>query len=85
MLDRIAVLAMTAVCLLAPGVSLAEDDDEFTRPGWYAGVGALYALESFGEGDVSNNAGGFDLTLGYRANRIISLEAEFEWAGIWTV
>ncbi len=83
MFDRFAVLAMSALCLLVPGLAQAADDDEFTRPGFYAGAGAIYALESFSEGDVSNSAGGFDLRLGYRANENFSFEAELEWAGFW--
>ena len=85
MLDRFAVLALAALYLLAPGLALAEDDDDFTREGWYVGVGALYALESFNEGDVDNHAGGVDVTLGYRASPVVSVEAEYEWAGFWRV
>lgn len=83
MLTRTALLATAVAGLLVAGSAHAED--EFSRSGVYVGMGGLVAFENFGAVDAEGLGGGFDLRLGYRANEVISLETEFEWAGVWEV
>jgi opacity protein-like surface antigen len=68
---------------LVLGASPVLADDEFTRKGFYAGVGGVFAIEEFGDGADEPYGGGFDLTLGYRVGPVVSLETEFEWVGHW--
>jgi len=78
---RLAGLALLAAMLLGSGPAVA--DDEFARKGVYAGAGGVFAIEEFGDGADDPYAGGFDLTLSYRASEVLSVETEFEWVGNW--
>lgn len=78
---RLAGLALGVAILL--GSNPAGADDEFARKGAYAGGGAVWAIENFGDDVDDPYGGGFDLTLGYRVSEVLSVETEFEWVGNW--
>jgi opacity protein-like surface antigen len=84
MFDRIAALIVAAAALLLPAAAV-HADEEFERKGMYMAAGGLAALQNFGLTDTSNDwVGGFDLRLGYRMNRVVSVETEYQWVGNWS-
>jgi hypothetical protein len=80
-------LGLTALIVLAfaigPSRARSEEGPNYRRTGWYAGVGAVAALESFknnADQDV-DNAFGFNIRGGYRMTDTWSAELEFEMPG----
>ena len=77
-------LVCALLCLL-PGMAVAED--EFTRPGWYLGVGGTYAFhwypgnydDDVGATTKTENTGGVNAQAGYRFNTWAAAELEYEW------
>ena len=75
-----------AICLLSAGPVAAQDYD---RSGPYVGVGGAYAArwvpgdfdDDLGMGATVrvDNTGGVNARLGYRANRWLAGELEYEW------
>jgi len=83
------LLVGTILFWLWPVIALAneEGDDQTVRKGWYAGVGATWAIHTFkddiekrfaGLVDVDDTAG-FMLRGGYRRNKYLSLEFMYEY------
>jgi opacity protein-like surface antigen len=82
---------MLALFLLIPAAALAGDDDkDFSRPGWYVGVGGAYGVNFFE--DMIEDAAkkeGFKISLkdtggvnargGYRFASWFALEGMYEW------
>jgi len=92
------VLAILAALALTMTVTSAraDEDNEFNRPGAYAGLGGVYAVSAF-QGDLKNRTGnsmGFQARGGYRFDEIFALEGLYEYVdnfgakeanvGIWT-
>ncbi len=61
--------------LLSP--VFAEDSTTYSRPGFYAGIGGLYAIEDFDNtsGFEFENGPGFNFRLGYRMHPNMAVEA----------
>jgi len=64
-----------SLALLSP--VFAEDSTTYSRPGFYAGIGGLYAIENFDvdTGVEVDNAPGFNFRLGYRIIPNFAIEA----------
>lgn len=90
------ILATTLVIALAATSVARADDDDFNRPGAYAGLGGVYAVSAF-QGRLKGLAGnsmGFQARGGYRFNEFIALDGLYEYVddfgakrgsgGIWT-
>jgi len=90
----IIALGAASLFLAMPGWAQDDDDEEeantgFDRPGFYASISAMYAVEDisdqkvqFGDEKVSTdfrNAWGGNFRLGYRVNEVLGVE--FEWEG----
>ncbi|MCH7868991.1 MAG: porin family protein [Myxococcales bacterium] len=72
--SAVSLMALVAV----PGVALAQGDG--ADPGYYVGGAFAIGIEQFDlEGNFSDHddAFGFDVWAGYRANRYLAIEAEF--------
>jgi len=81
--SAIAVVAL--VCLL-PAAGFAEPANEYARPGWYLGAGGTWAPHWWKAPDdelnarvITNNSFGFQVRGGYRINRWLATELEYEW------
>jgi opacity protein-like surface antigen len=89
-LASVAAGAILCVCLLQ-NVAVADQTDDFDRPGAYLGLGGTYAFHWFagrsfdrnlgGQGVqvISSSSGGLNARAGYRVNSWFSAEAEYEW------
>ena len=80
------VLSVAAVACLLPSVGLAGDGDDYTRPGWYVGAGGTWAPhwwkapdDELGTRVITNNTFGFQVRGGYRIQRWLAAELEYEW------
>ncbi len=87
-----ALLVFGTLLHLLLGPACAEDD--FTRPGWYAGVGGTFAVHLFediveeeleeavpGDGDVGDvdHAAGINARFGRRFRSWLAAEVQYEW------
>jgi len=84
-------IAMLALVVLLPAAALAGDDKkDFSRPGFYLGVGGAYGINFFDdmledaarkEGfDISvKDTGGVNARVGYRVASWFAVEAMYEW------
>jgi len=71
--------------LLAPGIATADghEDDDFTRPGAFAGLGFKWQVEGFQDeyrAQDFGNSWGFDARGGYRFFDWFAVEGIFEYA-----
>jgi opacity protein-like surface antigen len=85
------VIAILALFLLLPAAALADDDKkDFSRSGFYLGVGGAYGINFFDdvlesaaldEGlDISvKDTGGVNARVGYRVASWFAVEAMYEW------
>jgi opacity protein-like surface antigen len=69
-----------------PAQQEPEQEQDFTRDGWYVQAQGIYALENFGAkggygtgGVDMNGTGGFNIEAGYRVAQLFAFGAEFEW------
>ena len=79
-------LAAAAFACLLPAVGFAGDGDDYARPGWYVGAGGTWAPNWWKAPDdeldarvITNNSFGFQVRGGYRINRWLAGELEYEW------
>lgn len=85
MLRRI-LLGSAILLLLAPTMATAQDDEEFTEPGWYLTAYVAGGTEMFrhtGGQSFDDWSIGAGALAGYRANEWISLELQAEWMDGW--
>ena len=90
----IEVTALITTVILLASTAAAEQsghwfraDDEFNRPGFYVGLNAIYATNSFSDDveDVlndqvaANNTGGLNVRAGYRFTSWFATEFLYEW------
>lgn len=87
------LLALGAAVALLPGVAGAESG-EFTRSGFYLGVGGLYTQNSIVEDQLRdllpigigvNDSWGINTQLGYRAFSFLAAEVEYEYVGSYDI
>jgi opacity protein-like surface antigen len=79
-------IAVVALACLLPAASFAEPANEYARPGWYLGAGGTWAPHWWKAPDdelharvITNNSFGFQVRGGYRINRWLATELEYEW------
>jgi opacity protein-like surface antigen len=84
-------IAMLALVLLLPAAALADDDGkDFSRPGFYLGVGGAYGINFFEDDieDAARSVGidvsvkdtwGVNARVGYRLASWFALEGMYEW------
>jgi opacity protein-like surface antigen len=79
-------IAVVALACLLPAAGFAEPANEYARPGWYLGAGGTWAPHWWKAPDdeldarvITNNSFGFQVRGGYRINRWLATELEYEW------
>ena len=80
-------IAVVALACLLPAASFAEPANEYARPGWYLGAGGTWAPHWWKAPEdplnsptiKTHNSFGFQVRGGYRVNRWLATELEYEW------
>lgn len=82
------VLAVSLALAAATTSAAQEEEEDFGRRGWYVGGGFVYGFENFDLSELSGIAGvdisasgspGIDIRGGYRFNRWVALEGNFDY------
>jgi len=76
------VLVGAALVAIALGSSAVRAEDEFNRPGPYAGIGGSYMVSGFQDGAASGDFGdtlGFNARGGYRIDDYWAIEGIYEY------
>ena len=70
------VLILLVCIMLIPAFCWAGESGQYDQPGFYLGVGGLYAIENFDSGGFDfDNGPGFNFRLGYRLAPHWAIEA----------
>ena len=77
MKNALKLLVAIGVSLMFLSPAFGEESSNYSRSGFYLGVGGLYAMENFdtGRGVDVDNGPGFNFRLGYRFHPNIAVEA----------